>query len=64
VLIFIWVFFDALYCSNFDWRRAQDYAAAGYDVDFVHHELLSEHYSGFLRKAIDAIADDVRAFSY
>lgn len=44
VVIFIWVFVDAFYCNNFNFKRADDYAEAGWNLDTIHTDLFYEHY--------------------
>lgn len=58
-MVFVIVFYDAMYCDNFNFQRVGDYVKKGYNIDAVHYELLVEHYSNFYASLRMAIVYDL-----
>jgi len=52
------VYFDSVYCDNFNFQIAEEYIKAGYDLDEVHYRIFVENYSNFFSNVLEAVKYD------
>lgn len=57
VAVFIWVFLDSMYCTNFNFLKAGRYVNAGIDLDTIHLVYFFRHYKNFFQKVINDFYD-------